>query len=49
MVIKKTSAENRFLDFVHFQVFYSSGEWETPTLLGPIERTNLSHWTSDLG
>jgi hypothetical protein len=19
--------------------------WETPTLMGPLERTNLSHWT----
>jgi hypothetical protein len=26
----------------------SAGEgWETPTLLGPLERANLNHWTSE--
>jgi hypothetical protein len=26
--------------------FPSSGEGETPTLLGPLERANQSHWTT---
>jgi hypothetical protein len=26
-------------------LFPSSGEGETPTLLGPLERANLNHWT----
>jgi hypothetical protein len=25
--------------------FRASGEGETPTLLGPLERANLNHWT----
>jgi hypothetical protein len=23
----------------------SGGEWDTPTLLGPLVRSNLNHWT----
>jgi hypothetical protein len=26
--------------------FPSSDEWETPTLLGPLERSTFSHWTT---
>jgi hypothetical protein len=25
--------------------FLFSGEWGTPTLLGPLERINFNHWT----
>jgi hypothetical protein len=40
-----------FLDIVHrplrrLDLFPSSGEGgKTPTLLGPLERANLKHWT----
>jgi hypothetical protein len=28
-------------------LFLSSGEgWETPTLLGQLEKANLNHWTT---
>jgi hypothetical protein len=31
-------------------LFPSSGEWrETPTLLGPLGRANLSYWSSEVG
>jgi hypothetical protein len=26
-------------------LFPSSSKWETSTLLGPLERANLNHWT----
>jgi hypothetical protein len=33
--------------FRKLDLFPSSGEgWETPTLLGPLEIANLSHWTT---
>jgi hypothetical protein len=35
-------------NFRKLDLFPSSGEGrETPTLLGPLERDNLNHWTSD--
>jgi hypothetical protein len=35
--------------FPKLDLFPSSGEREgkTPTLLGPLERVNLNHWTSE--
>jgi hypothetical protein len=31
--------------FRKLNLFASSGEWwETPTLLGPLERANINHW-----
>jgi hypothetical protein len=32
--------------FRKLDLFLSSGEGETPTLLGPLERANLNHWTN---
>jgi hypothetical protein len=32
--------------FKKLDLFPSSGEEETPTLLGPLEKANLSHWTT---
>jgi hypothetical protein len=29
-------------------LFPSSGEEETPTVLGPLERVNFNHWTTEL-
>jgi hypothetical protein len=29
----------------YMHLFQFSGEGETPTLLGPLERANLNHWT----
>jgi hypothetical protein len=31
--------------FRKLDLFRSSGEGETPTLLGPLERANHNHWT----
>jgi hypothetical protein len=31
--------------FWKLDLFPSSGEGETPTLLGPLERAHLTHWT----
>jgi hypothetical protein len=31
--------------FQKLDLFLSSGERETPTLLGPLERANINHWT----
>jgi hypothetical protein len=31
--------------FQKLDMFPSSGEGETPTLLGPLEGANLNHWT----
>jgi hypothetical protein len=33
--------------FRKLDMFPSAGEWETPTLLGPLERSNLNHPFSD--
>jgi hypothetical protein len=30
--------------FRKLDLFLSLGEWETPNLLGPLERVNLNHW-----
>jgi hypothetical protein len=30
--------------FLKLYLFPSSGEWETRTLLDPLERANLNHW-----
>jgi hypothetical protein len=27
-------------------VLFSGDGWETPTLLGPLEKANLNHWTT---
>jgi hypothetical protein len=36
--------ETRKHNVSELDLFPSSGEGETPTLLGPIERPNLNHW-----
>jgi hypothetical protein len=37
--------KTRKLDVSETGLFSSSGEGETPTLLGSLERANLNHWT----
>jgi hypothetical protein len=32
--------------FRKLDLFPSSGDGETPALLGPLERANLNHWTT---
>jgi hypothetical protein len=32
--------------FQEMDLFLCSGEWETPNLLGLLERTNFYHWTN---
>jgi hypothetical protein len=34
--------------FRKLDLFPSSGKGETPTLLGPLERANLNHWTTHI-
>jgi hypothetical protein len=36
------------MTFRKLDLFPSSGEGRTPTLLGPLERANLNHWVSPL-
>jgi hypothetical protein len=33
--------------FQNLDLFLSSGEGETLTMLGPLERANINHWTVD--
>jgi hypothetical protein len=34
--------------FWKLDLFPSSGEWETPMLLGSLETANLNHWSTSL-
>jgi hypothetical protein len=43
-ILSVVGYSRNYKTFRKLDLFPSSGEWETHTLLGPLERFNLSHW-----